>query len=172
MNFLLSKNKHIFDIYNFKTALKRVILIRKTISSCFAAYNNIFGKKVEQSDLFVELLCFCLLKLWNIFFVFRRWYVNEFLFRWQLRYFHDKISLVFVVFLQFFMVFCVFSLPFLSFLESFNQILTQRKQLRMFFIILSFCFARFSFVFNLFFLLYFDAVFFLHYIIICIQKLR
>ena len=48
----------------------------------------------------------------------------------------------------------------LSFLESFNQIHTQRKQPQMFFLILSFCFARFPFVFNLFFLLYFHAVFF------------
>ena len=69
VNFL-SKNKQIFDIYNFKIALKRVRLIRKVISSCFAAYgNNIFGKKVEQSDLFVELLCFCLLK-YGIYFLY------------------------------------------------------------------------------------------------------
>ena len=135
-------------------------------------WHNIFGKKVEQSDLFVELLCFCWMKVWNIFFVFRRWYVNEFLFRWQLRYFHDKISLVFVVFLQFFTIFCVFSLPFLSFVKSFNQISTHENSYECSFSILSFCFARFSFVFNLFFLLYFHAVFFLHYIIICIQKLR
>ena len=109
-------------------------------------HTDIFGKKVEKSDHFVELLCFCLLKVWNIFFVLRRRYVNEFLFRRQLRYFHDKISLVFVVFLQFFMVFCVFSLPFLSFLESFNQIRTQRKQPNVFFNLIvllctfSFCF--------------------------------
>ena len=62
VNFL-SKNKQIFDIYNFKIALKRVRLIGKVISSCFAAYGIIFfGKKVEQSDLFVELLCFCWMK--------------------------------------------------------------------------------------------------------------
>ena len=69
----LSKNKQIFDIYNIKNALKKVRPIRKTVSSCFAAYGIIvFGKKVKQSDLFVEVLCFCLLKVWNIFFVFRR----------------------------------------------------------------------------------------------------
>ena len=77
-----------------------------------------------------------------------------------LRYFRDKISLVFVVFLQFFTIFCVFSLPFLSFVKSFNQIPTQRKQLRMFylnFIVLFcpffFCFQSvfFSFTFTLFF---------------------
>ena len=33
-------------------------------------WHNIFGKKVEQSDLFVELLYFCLLKVWNIFLCF------------------------------------------------------------------------------------------------------
>ena len=69
----LSKNKQIFDIYNIKNALKKIRPIRKTVSNCFAAYGIIvFGKKVKQSDLFVELLCFCLLKVWNIFFVFRR----------------------------------------------------------------------------------------------------
>ena len=126
--------------------------------------------KVEQSHFFVELLCFCLLKVWNIFFLFRRWNVNEFLFRWQLRYVHDKISLVFEVFLHFFTVFCVFSLPVLSFLESFNQIRTQRKQLRMFFFNfivllcpLSFCFQSVfsSFIFRL-----------VYYIIIFVQILR
>ena len=93
-------------------------------------------------------------------FVFRRWYVNEFLFRWQLRYFDDKINLVFVVFFHFFTVFCVFSLSFLSFVKSFNQIPTQRKQLRMFFFnfivllcLFFFCFQSvfFSFIFTLFF---------------------
>ena len=39
---ILSKDKQVFDIYNFKKALKRVILIRKIISSCFAAYGIIF----------------------------------------------------------------------------------------------------------------------------------
>ena len=47
----------------------------------YCIWHNIFGKKVEQSDLFVVLFCFCLLKLWNIFFVFRRWYANEFMCR-------------------------------------------------------------------------------------------
>ena len=65
--------------------------------------------------------------------MFQRWYVNEFLFRWRLGYFLYRISLVFVVFLHFFTVFCVFSLPFLSFVESFNRIRTQRKQLRVLF---------------------------------------
>ena len=41
VNFL-RKNKQIFDIYNFKIALKRVRLIGKVISSCFAAYDIIF----------------------------------------------------------------------------------------------------------------------------------
>ena len=36
----------------------------------------------------------------------------EYIFRVSVRYFHDKISLAFVVFLHFFTVFCVFSLPF------------------------------------------------------------
>ena len=41
VNFL-SQNKQVFDIYNFKIALKRMRLIRKVISSCFAAYGIIF----------------------------------------------------------------------------------------------------------------------------------
>ena len=71
----------------------------------------------------------------------------------------DKISLVFVVFLHFLAVFCVFSLPLLSFVESFNQIRTQRKQLRLVFefylsvlrgfLLFSICFL--SFIFTLFF---------------------
>ena len=167
MNFL-SKNKQIFDIRNLEKALKRAWLIRKVICSCFCIWHNIFGKKVEQSDLFVDLLCFCLLKLWNIFFVFRRWYVNEFLFPWQLRHFLDKISLDFLVFLHFFTVFCIISLLFLSFVKSFNQIRTQRKQLRKFFWILSFCFARFFFYFQSVFSPSFLRCFSLHCIIICV----
>ena len=83
----------------------------------------------------------------------------EFLFRGQLRYFHDKIILGFCSFLAAFPVFCVFSLPFLSFLESFNQIRTLRKQLRMLFgiyrfalpVFLLFSICFFSFTFTLFF---------------------
>ena len=41
VNFL-RKNKQIFDIYNFKNALKSVRMIRKVISSCFAAYGTTF----------------------------------------------------------------------------------------------------------------------------------
>ena len=59
VNFL-SKDKQIFDIYNFKKALKRVILIRKIISSCFAGYGIIFLARKSNNRLFVELLCFCL----------------------------------------------------------------------------------------------------------------
>ena len=72
MNFL-SKNKLIFDTYNFKKALKRVGLIQEVIYSCFPAYGMRFlARKSTESDLFVVLFCFCLLKVWNIFFVFRR----------------------------------------------------------------------------------------------------
>ena len=68
MNFL-SKNKQIFDTYNFKNALKRVGLIQEVIYSCFAAYGMRFlARKSTESDLFVVLFCFCLLKVWNIFF--------------------------------------------------------------------------------------------------------
>ena len=41
VNFL-SKNKMIFGIFHFKIALKIMRLIRKVISSCFAAYGIIF----------------------------------------------------------------------------------------------------------------------------------
>ena len=51
MNFL-SKNKQIFDIYNFKKALKRVRLIRKVISSCFAAYGIIFLARKSSNLIF------------------------------------------------------------------------------------------------------------------------
>ena len=72
VNFL-SKNKQIFDTYNFKKALKRVGLIQEVIYSCFAAYGMRFlARKSTESDLFVVLFCVCLLKVWNIFFVFRR----------------------------------------------------------------------------------------------------
>ena len=115
----------------------------------------------KSKNLIFSSTCFVSvwLKLWNIFFVFRRWYFKEFLFRWQLRYFPDKNSLVFVVSLHFFTFFGIFLLPFLSFIESFNQIRTQRKQLRMLFEfyrsalpvfrLFSICF--FSFIFTLFF---------------------
>ena len=99
-------------------------------------------------------------------------YANEFLFRCHLRYFHDKISLVFVVFLQFFTIFCVFSLPFLSFVKSFNQILSPRKQLRMFFLNFIVLLCPFFFCFQSVFSPSLSRCFFLHYIIICVQKLR
>ena len=60
----LSKNEETLVISDFKKALKKVTLIRKVISSCFAAYGIIFCKKVEESDLFVDLFCFSLLKLY------------------------------------------------------------------------------------------------------------
>ena len=60
------------------------------------------------------------LKLWSIFFVFRRWYVNDFLFRWQLRYFLDKIRLVFCSFLALFH-------GFLCFLAAFFKVLSSRS---------------------------------------------
>ena len=123
-------------------------------------WHNIFGKKVEQSDLFVDLLCFCWMKVWNIFFAFRRWYVNEFLFRKQLRYFNDKISLGFVLFLQFFTIFCIFSLPFFKFClviqsnsyyaKAATNVLFEFYRFALpVFLLLSICF--FSFTFTLFF---------------------
>ena len=51
MNFL-SKNKQIFDIYNFKIALKSVRLIGKVISSCFAAYGIIFLARKSNNLIF------------------------------------------------------------------------------------------------------------------------
>ena len=73
--------------------------------------------------------------------------------------FLDKISLVFVVFLHFFTVFCVFSLRFSGFVESFNQIRTQRKQLRMFFEFYRSALPVFLLFSICFFLLHFHAVF-------------
>ena len=49
---ILSKNKQIFDIYNFKKALKRVRLVRKIISSCFAAYGIIFLVRKSNNLIF------------------------------------------------------------------------------------------------------------------------
>ena len=49
---ILSKNKQIFDIYNFKIALKRVRLIRKVISSCFAAYGIIYLARKSNNLIF------------------------------------------------------------------------------------------------------------------------
>ena len=162
MNFL-SKNKQIFDIYNFKKALKRVRLIRKVISSCFAAYGIIFLAR-KSSNLIFSSTCY----------VSVGWNYMEYIFRdWPMICQRVSVSMtikvvVFVVFLHFFTVFCVFSLPFLSFVKSFNQIRTQQEQLRMFFWILLFSFARFSFVSNLFFFLTFSRCFLLHYVIICV----
>ena len=51
VNFL-SKNKQIFDIYDFKIALKRVRLIGKVISSCFAAYGIIFLARKSNNLIF------------------------------------------------------------------------------------------------------------------------
>ena len=65
VNFL-SKNKQTFDINNFKKALKRADTKSNFQLFC-CIWHNIFSKKVKQSDLFGDLLCFCLLKLRNIF---------------------------------------------------------------------------------------------------------
>ena len=51
VNFL-SKNKQIFDINNFKIALKRVRLIRKVIPSCFAANGIIFLARKSNNLIF------------------------------------------------------------------------------------------------------------------------
>ena len=51
VNFL-RKNKQIFDIYNFKKALKRVRIIRKVISSCFAAYDIMFLARQSNNQIF------------------------------------------------------------------------------------------------------------------------
>ena len=48
----LRKNKQIFDIYNLKKALKRVRLIRKAISSCFAAYGMVFLARKSNNLIF------------------------------------------------------------------------------------------------------------------------
>ena len=116
MNFL-SKNKQILDIYIFKKALKRVRLIQKVISSCFAAYGIIFLAR-KSNNLIFSSSCFVSV-CWNYgiyFSCFADDMSTSFCSddKWQLRYFLDKISLVFVVFSHFFTVFCVFSLPFLS----------------------------------------------------------
>ena len=69
----LRKNKQIFDIYNFKKALKSVRLIRKVISSCFAAHSKIFLAR-KSNNLIFSSICYVSfsLKIWNVFFVFRR----------------------------------------------------------------------------------------------------
>ena len=59
MNFL-SKNKQIFDIYNFKIALKSVRLIGKVISSCFAAYGIIFLARKSNNLIFRRAVMFLL----------------------------------------------------------------------------------------------------------------
>ena len=51
VNFL-NKNKQIFDICNFKKALKRARLIRKVTSSCFAAYGIIFLARKSNNLIF------------------------------------------------------------------------------------------------------------------------
>ena len=133
-------------------------------------WHNIFGKKVKQSDLFVELLCFCLLKVWNIFFVFRRWCVNEFPFQWQLRYFHGKISLVFVVFFHFFMVFLCFLAAFFKFsrvVQSNSYLAKTATNVFLNFIVLL---CPFTFCFQSVFSPLFSRCFFLHYIIIFLYK--
>ena len=98
----VSKNKQIFVIYNFKKALMRVRLIQKVISSCFAAYSILFLAR-KSNNLIFSSTCTCYVS------AFRQWYVRKFLFRWQLRYFLDKISLVFAVFFHFFSRFFVLS---------------------------------------------------------------
>ena len=59
MNFL-SKNKQIFDIYNFKIALKSVRLIGKVISSCFAASGIIFLARKSNNLIFSSAVMFLL----------------------------------------------------------------------------------------------------------------
>ena len=56
MNFL-SKNKQIFDTYNFKKALKRVGLIQEVIYSCFAAYGMRFLAR-KSNNLIFSSSCF------------------------------------------------------------------------------------------------------------------
>ena len=51
VNFL-RKNKQIFDVDKFKKALKRVRMIRKVISSCFAAYGIIFLARKSNNLIF------------------------------------------------------------------------------------------------------------------------
>ena len=53
----LSKNKEIFDIYDFRKVLKRVRLIRKVISSCLAAYGIIFLAR-KSKNLIFSSTCF------------------------------------------------------------------------------------------------------------------
>ena len=55
----LSKNKHIFDICNFKIALKSVRLIGKVISSCFAAYGIIYLAR-KLNNLIFSSSCYVL----------------------------------------------------------------------------------------------------------------
>ena len=72
VNFL-SKNKQIFDIYNFKIALKSVRLIGKVISSCFTAYGKIYLAR-KSNNLIFSSSCYVSVcgKYGIYFFVFRR----------------------------------------------------------------------------------------------------
>ena len=168
----LSKNKQIFDIYNFKIALKRVRLIRKVISSCFAAYGIIFLARKSNNLSFRRAVMFLFVESMEYIFCVSPMICQRVSVPMTIEYFHDKNSLVFVVFLHFFTVFCVSSLPFLSFVKYFNQIPNQRKQLRMYFLNFIVLFCPFFFCFQSVFSPLFSRCFCLHYIIICIQKLR
>ena len=70
VNFL-RKNKQIFDIYNFKKALKRVRMIRKVISSCFAAYDIIFLARKSNNLIFKFRRTVMFLFAKNIEYIFR-----------------------------------------------------------------------------------------------------
>ena len=53
MNFL-SKSKQTFVTNNFKNALERVRLIRKVLSSCFAAYGILFLVRKSNNLIFLS----------------------------------------------------------------------------------------------------------------------
>ena len=79
-------------------------MIRKVISSCFAAYgHNIFGKKVEQSDLFVDLFSCSVSVSENMKYIFRvSPMICQRVSAWMTeRYFLDKYSLFFSRFFVF-----------------------------------------------------------------------
>ena len=57
VNFL-SKNKQIFDIYNFKIALKSVRLTEKVLSWCFATYGIIYLARKSNNLIFSSAVMF------------------------------------------------------------------------------------------------------------------
>ena len=53
-----------FRYLKFQNSFKKCETDRKSNFQLFCCiWHNIFGKKVEQPDLFVELLCFCWMKV-------------------------------------------------------------------------------------------------------------